>query len=236
MSSRERLGSNHHNRVSQGMSSTNGSSSRHLETTVPSASDHLHHRVSHPDVLENKIAARAAEIDRLSSDNRKLAASYLALKEDLAVADREVQGLRSHIRKTETDTEIQIRNTLEKTAKLESIVNNRDNIRRELQSAHIEAHRLTRECEEIASKVKPAVKELKKVCINSEGVEESNEELERLKEEHKRLRKEFDEEKRGNVEKLEQLLEMERNIVAAVKAIEKLRSEIAAARSRIVEN
>lgn len=45
-------------------------------------------------------------------------------------------------------------------------------------------------------------------------------------------REEFDAEKSGNVEKLEQLKEMESNIIGAVKAIEKLRSEIATARSR----
>ncbi|XP_013630228.1 PREDICTED: protein FLX-like 4 [Brassica oleracea var. oleracea] len=227
MSSRERLGSSKQH-YSRGMSTSGSSSSRHHET-ISSASDH---RVSHSDVLENKIAARAAEIDRLSSDNRKLAASYVALKEDLSLADREVQGLRAHIVKTETDGEIQIRGALEKIAKLEGIVNNRDNIRRELQSAHIEAHTLAREREELAAQVKAAVKELKKVCLESEGLESSVQELERLKEEHQRLREEFDAEKSGNVEKLEQLKEMESNIIGSVKAIEKLRSEIATARSR----
>ncbi|CAH8353998.1 unnamed protein product [Eruca vesicaria subsp. sativa] len=222
MSSRER----HYNR---GISSTtSSSSSRHHHHHETSDSN----RVSHSDVLENKIAARAAEIDRLSSDNRKLAASYVALKEDLSLADREVQGLRAHIIKTETDGEIQIRGALEKIVKLEGIVNNRDNIRRELQLAHIEAHRLAREREELASQVKVAVKELKKVCLESEGLETSTQELERLKEEHQRLREEFDVEKSGNVEKLVQLKEMESNIIGAVKDIEKLRSEIAAARSR----
>ncbi|XP_010457930.1 PREDICTED: protein FLX-like 4 [Camelina sativa] len=236
MSSRERLGSKHHSRVSQGMSTSGSSLSRHHET-ISLASDPRHlrdQRMSHPDILENKIAAQAAEIDRLSSDNRKLASSYVALKEDLTVADREVQGLRAHIRKTETDTEIQIRATLEKIAKMEGMIKNRENIRREVQLAHIEAHRLAREREELASQVKLAVKELKKVCLEAEGLDASSQELERLKEEHQRLRKEFEEEKSGNVEKLEQLKEMERKIIGAVKTIEKLRSEIATARSKAV--
>ncbi|KAL0721188.1 hypothetical protein Bca4012_035787 [Brassica carinata] len=229
MSSRERLGSSKH--YNRGMSTSGSSSSSRHHETISSASDH-HRVVSHSEVLENKIAARAAEIDRLSSDNRKLAASYVALKEDLALADREVQGLRAHIVKTETDGEMQIRGALEKIAKLEGVVNNRDNIRRELQLAHIEAHRLASEREELASQVKVAVKELKKVCLEAEGLEASSQELERLREEHQRLREEFDAEKSGNVEKLEQLKEMESNIIGAVKAIEKLRSEIATARSR----
>ncbi|CAE6253926.1 unnamed protein product [Arabidopsis arenosa] len=237
MSSRERLGSKHHSRVSQGMS-TSGSSSRHHET-ISSASDPRHirdHQISLSDILENKIAVQAAEIDRLSSDNRKLASSYVALKEDLTVADREAQGLRAHIRKTETDYEIQIRATLEKIAKMEGMVKNRENIRREVQLAHIEAHRLAREREELASQVKLVIKDLKKVCLEAESLEASSQELERLKEEHQRLRKEFDEEKSGNVEKLGQLKEMERKIIGAVKAIEKLRSEIATARNKAVEN
>ncbi|KAL1203832.1 Protein FLX-like 4 [Cardamine amara subsp. amara] len=237
MSSRERLGSKHHSRVSQGMS-TSGSSSRHHET-ISSTSDHRHqrdHKISLPDILENKIAAQAADIDQLSSDNRKLASSYVALKEDLTVADREVQGLRAHIIKTETDSEIQIRATLEKIAKMESMVKNRENIRREVQLAHIEAHRLAREREELASQVKLALKELKKVCLEAESLEASSQELEGLKEEHQRLRKEFEEEKSGNVEKVGQLKEMERKIIGAVKTIEKLRSEIATARNRAVEN
>ncbi|XP_010444027.1 PREDICTED: protein FLX-like 4 [Camelina sativa] len=236
MSSRERIGSKHHSRVSQGMSTSGSSLSRHHET-ISSALDPRHlrdQRMSLPEILENKIAAQAAEIDRLSSDNRKLASSYVALKEDLTVADREVQGLRPHIRKTETDTEIQIRATLEKIAKMEGMIKNRENIRREVQLAHIEAHRLAREREELASQVKLVVKELKKVCLEAEGLDASSQELERLKEEHQRLRKDFEEEKSGNVEKLEQLKEMERKIIGAVKTIEKLRSEIATARSKAV--
>ncbi|CAL9244535.1 unnamed protein product [Arabidopsis halleri] len=238
MSSRERLGSSkHHSRVSQGMS-TSGSSSRHHETiSLTSDPRHLRdHQISLSDILENKIAVQAAEIDRLSSDNRKLASSYVALKEDLTVADREAQGLRAHIRKTETDCEIQIRATLEKIAKMEGMVKNRENIRREVQLAHIEAHRLAREREELASQVKLVIKDLKKVCLEAESLEASSQELERLKEEHQRLRKEFEEEKSGNVEKLGQLKEMERKIIGAVKAIEKLRSEIATARNKAVEN
>ncbi|KAG7538840.1 hypothetical protein ISN44_As13g025600 [Arabidopsis suecica] len=189
MSSRERLGSKHHSRVSQGMS-TSGSSSRHHET-ISSALDPRHirdHQISLSDILENKIAVQAAEIDRLSSDNRKLASSYVSLKEDLTVADREAQGLRAHIRKTETDYEIQIRATLEKIAKMEGMVKNRENIRREVQLAHIEAHRLAREREELASQVKLVIKDLKKVCLEAESLEASSQELERLKEEHQRLR------------------------------------------------
>ncbi|KAL9284253.1 Protein FLX-like 4 [Arabidopsis thaliana] len=238
MSSRERIGSNHHSRVSQGMSTSGSSSSRHHDT-ISSTSDPRHlrdHQISLSDILENKIAVQAAEIDRLSNDNRKLASSYVALKEDLTVADREVQGLRAHIRKTETDHEIQIRSTLEKIAKMEGMVKNRENIRREVQSAHIEAHRLAREREELASKVKLGMKDLKKVCLEAESLEASSQELERLKEEHQRLRKEFEEEKSGNVEKLAQLKEMERKIIGAVKAIEKLRSEISTARNKAVEN
>lgn len=49
-------------------------------------------------------------------------------------------------------------------------------------------------------------------------------------------REKFEEEKSGNVEKVGQLKEMERNIIGAVKEIEKLRSEIATARSRAIED
>ncbi|XP_010536958.1 PREDICTED: protein FLX-like 4 isoform X3 [Tarenaya hassleriana] len=209
-SSRDRLPAKHHGRSVQGTS-----------TGVM-----RQQRASHPELLENKIASQAAEIDQLSVDNRKLAASHVVLRDDLITAEHEVQGLRAHIRGIETESDIQVRVTLEKISKMEAVVKNGENIRRELQLAHLEAQRLLREREELVSRVHSASEELKKRRSDASCLKELGDELESLKDEHLRLRERFEKGKGVNVEQVSELRAMEDDIIRAVKEIESLRSDI----------
>ncbi|XP_038992895.1 protein FLX-like 4 [Hibiscus syriacus] len=62
-----------------------------------------------PELLENKIASQAAELEQLAVDNHRLVARHVALKEDLVAVRHEAQKLKEHIRSIQNESDIQIR-------------------------------------------------------------------------------------------------------------------------------
>ena len=61
------------------------------------------------EVIENKVASQAAEIERLVGNNHRLAATHVALREDLIATRREAQKLKEHIKSIQSESDIQIR-------------------------------------------------------------------------------------------------------------------------------
>ena len=92
-----------------------------------------------PELLENKIASQAAKIERLAGDNHRLAATHVALREDLVAARHEAQKLKEHIRSIQTESDIQIRVLQEKITKMETDIRVGESVKKEFQQAHIEA-------------------------------------------------------------------------------------------------
>ncbi|KAI3444084.1 hypothetical protein Pfo_000749 [Paulownia fortunei] len=186
-----------------------------------------HHPMERPPVLfENKLVSQAAEIERLARDNHTLAASHLALRQDLVTAKREAEKLREHIRSIQTEGDIQIRILLDKIAKMEADIRAGDNIKKELQEAHIEARNLVTARLELTAKIQQATKELENYRMNVKKLPEMHAELDSLRQEHQRLRKTFEYEKGVNIEKVEQMKILEKDLIGMAGEVERLRAEV----------
>lgn len=149
---------------------------------------HHHLEPLPPELLENRLASQAAEIEHLTADNRKLAASYLALRQDLAAAKEEAEKIREHMRSIQNEGDIQIRILLDKIAKRDADTGAVDTIKKELQAAHAEARSLMTAKLELSVKLEQAKKELDRSCENVERNPEMRKELDSLRQEHQRLR------------------------------------------------
>lgn len=145
-------------------------------------------RVAAPDLLENKIASQAAEIEQLVEDNRRLAAMHIALRQDLVAAQKEVERLKAHIRSIHTESDIQIRVLLDKTAKLESEIRAGENVKEDLKQAHIQAQSLVKSGQELTTEIQKASQELQKVRADVKSLPDLHTELDSLRHEYKRLR------------------------------------------------
>ncbi|XP_042495200.1 protein FLX-like 4 isoform X2 [Macadamia integrifolia] len=179
-----------------------------------------------PELLENKVAIQAEEIDRLVRENQRLAGTHVALKEERLAAQQEMQRLQAHIGSIQTESDIQIRVLLEKISKMEAEVRASESLKTELQQAHLEAQSLIVARKELNAQIQHATQELQKTLSEVKELPEMHAELDGLREEHQRLRATFEYEKGLNIEKVEQMQAMERNLVSIAREVEKLRAEV----------
>ncbi|KDP38754.1 hypothetical protein JCGZ_04107 [Jatropha curcas] len=186
-----------------------------------------------PDLLENKIASQAAEIEQLAGDNHKLATSHVALRQDLVVVQQEVERLKAHIRSIQTESDIQIRVILDKTTKMESEIRAGESVKKDLRQAHMEAQSLVKARQELTTQIQQATQELQKVRADVKSLPDLEAELDNLKHEYRRLRATFEYEKGLNIEKVEVLQAMEQNLIGMAREVEKLHAEVLNAEKRV---
>ncbi|KAL6520683.1 hypothetical protein OROMI_032243 [Orobanche minor] len=186
-----------------------------------------------PVLLENKLESQSAEIERLARDNRTLASSHLALRQDLLSAKREAEKVKDHIGSIQNEGDIEIRILLDKIAKMESDIRDAENIKRELQEARVEARDLMTERLELTSKIQQATLELENSHANVKKLPEMHAQLDSLMQEHDKLRKTFEYEKGLNIEKVEQMKILEKELIGKVEEVERLRAEVLNAEKRV---
>ncbi|CAI9761045.1 unnamed protein product [Fraxinus pennsylvanica] len=179
-----------------------------------------------PAFLENKFVSQAAELETLSADYQKLTSAHMALRQDLVAAQQEVDKLREHIRSTQTEGDIQIRILLDKIAKWEADIRAGERVKKDLQQAHLEARSLVTAKQELTGQILKATQDLDKAHDDLKKLPEMNAELDSLRQEHQRLRKTFEYEKGLNVEKVEQMKVMEKDLVGMAEEVERLHAEV----------
>ncbi|XAR51237.1 hypothetical protein NMG60_11005803 [Bertholletia excelsa] len=182
--------------------------------------------------LETKVAVQMEEIERLAGENHRLAATHVALRQELVAAEHEIQRLRAHMRSIETESDIQIRVLLDKIAKMEVDIRAGESIRKDLQQAHKEAQNLVAARQELTAQIQEAGKELEHAQADLKKLPEMHAELDSLRQEHQRLRTTFEYEKSLNIEKVEQMQAMEKNLVGMAREMEQLRAEVLNAEKR----
>lgn len=185
-----------------------------------------------PELMESKIAAQVAEMERLTRENRRLAGTHVSLRQDLVATQQEMQRLEAHIGSIQTESDIQIRMLLEKIKKMEADARAGESMKIDLQQAHKEAQSLVATREELASEIQQATQELQKAHAEFEQLPELHAELNKLRQEHQRLRAAFEYEKSWNTEKVEQLHTKEKNLISLAREVEKLRTEVMTAEKR----
>ncbi|XP_028773631.1 protein FLX-like 4 [Neltuma alba] len=157
-------------------------------TGVSSSAGHPSLEALPRQMLGDEIASQEEEIKRLVGDNRRLASTHVALREELVAAQQEVHKLRAHIRSIQTESDIQIRVLLDKIAKMERDVRASENVKKELKLAHLEAQSLVATRQELKSQIERATQELKKVRGDVKSLPDLQDELDSLVQEHHRLR------------------------------------------------
>lgn len=185
-----------------------------------------------PELLDNKLAVQEAEIERLAGDNHRLASTHVALRHDLVASQQDIQRLRAHIRSIQTEADIRIRVLLEKIAKMEAELSAGESIKKDLQQAHIEAQGLLKTNQELNGRIQQANQELENARADIKRLPEMLSELESMKEEHQRLRTTFEYEKGWNIEKVEKMKVMEKDLVGMSRELENLRAQVANAERR----
>lgn len=184
------------------------------------------------ELLENKIAVQAAEIEQLAGDNHRLANTHVTLRRELVGAQQEVQRFKAHIGSIQTESDIQIRVLLDKIAKMEADIRAGESVKKDLQKALMEAQSLVAARQELTAQIQKASQELQKARIDVKNLPDMHAELDSLRQEHQRLRATFEYEKGINIEQVEQMKAMEKNLIGMAREVEKLRAEVINAEKR----
>ncbi|KAG5093033.1 hypothetical protein JHK82_051811 [Glycine max] len=179
-----------------------------------------------PQVMEQKLASQHAEMQRLSTENQRLAATHSVLRQELAAAQHEMQMLHGHVVALKGEREQQIRAQMEKIAKMESEAQGSESVKMELQQARGEAQNLVVSRDELVSKAQHLTQELQRVHADAVQIPALISEFECLRQEYQHCRATFDYEKNLYNDHLESLQVMEKNYVSMSREVEKLRAEL----------
>ncbi|KAJ0591903.1 putative WH2 domain-containing protein [Helianthus annuus] len=187
-----------------------------------------HHSIDphHSEHGDSKLSAQPTELERLASDNQRLATTHVALRQELVATTQDIQKLKAHIGTIQTESDIQIRSLLDKISKMEVDLQAGENVKKELQRAHTEARALVITRQELLGQIEKSGQELKKIRADVEKLPDLQIELDGLKQEHQKLRLIFEHQKRLNVDKVAQLEVMDKELVGMAREVERLRAEI----------
>jgi uncharacterized coiled-coil DUF342 family protein len=141
-----------------------------------------------PQVMEQKLASQHAEMQRLATENQRLAATHGVLRQELAAAQHELQVMHSHIGALKAEREQQMRAALDKIAKMEAELKGAESVKLELQQARGEAQNLVVSRDELVSKAHHLTQELQRVHADVVQIPALISELDSLRQEYQHCR------------------------------------------------
>ncbi|KAK9122211.1 hypothetical protein Syun_019828 [Stephania yunnanensis] len=177
-------------------------------------------------LLEKKVVVQEAEMECLTRENQRLAATHVTWRQELVAMQQEMQSLQARIGSIETESGIQIRILLEKIAKMEDDIRAGESVKKDLLEARKEVQSLIEARQDLSTQIQLSTQDLQKAHADVKQLPELQAELNNLEQEHQRLRVAFEYEKSLNMEQVEQLHVMEKNLLSMAREVEKLHAEV----------
>ncbi|KAI3799101.1 hypothetical protein L1987_34391 [Smallanthus sonchifolius] len=181
---------------------------------------------SHPEIMEQKLAAQHVEMQKLATENQRFAATHGTLRQDLAAIQHELQMLHNHVGAIKSEREQQIMGLLDKIGKMEANLQGAEPLKLELQKARTDTQSLLAAREELFSRVKQLTEDNQRAHMDLQQVPALMSELESLRQEYHHSRATYEYEKKLYNEHLESLQVMEKNYMTMASEVEKLRAEL----------
>ena len=159
-----------------------------------------HHRLSHSSsvgassrahqaiLLEDRISAQRREIQTLLSDNQHLAATHVALKQELASAEQELRHLSATAAKVKAERDAEVREVYEKSLKMDAEVRAMDAMMAELVQIRADIQRLSAVKKELNSELQAIRDDLTKASSESQPLPSIKAEIDRMHHEIQRGR------------------------------------------------
>lgn len=183
-------------------------------------------------IIEDRLAAQHQEIQGLLGDNQRLAATHVALKQELEAAQHELQRI-AHFRDSlRADTEARLRELYDKSAHFEAELRGAEAARAELLQVHTDVKELTSVRQDLSGQVQAMTQDLARMSADAKRLPALRADVEAMKQELQCARAAIEYEKKGFAENYEHGQMMEKKLVAMAREMEKLRAEIANAEKR----
>ncbi|CAI5458081.1 unnamed protein product [Closterium sp. Yama58-4] len=199
--------------------------------------------------LEVKLAAQQGDIQQLLMENQRLAATHVALRQELAAAQGEIQRLKSAV----GEKDQVVRGLMDTKAKLEADLRGADTLRQELQAARQELQGTRGEIQALtqqqqqqqlqqqgaqlqqqqakiqqqAAQIGQMNQDLNRMHADVQLLPKLRQEIDGLTQELALARQAVEYEKKANMDLVEQRAAMEKNLIASARDVERLKAQIA---------
>lgn len=183
----------------------------------------------HPALIEER---QHREIQSLLLDNQRLAATHVALKQELAAAQQELRHMSSTAGNVKAERDVQVREVYERSLKMEAEVRLIDGLGAELAQVRGDVQKLSSDNKELSAKLQGIEGDLVKARSELQLLMPIKAEIEAMHQEIQRGRAAIEYEKKVRAINLEQSQSMEQNMVSMAREIEKLQAELANAEKR----
>eukprot|EP00249_Psilotum_nudum_P021773 c28238_g1_i6 orf=237-1130(+) len=177
-------------------------------------------------LVEQKLATQHAEIQRLLTENQRLAATHVALRQELATVQQELHRLQQVLGVAQAEKEQQWRGLIEKNSKLEADLRSTESLKAELQKFQTEAQNLALHRQELSAQAQQLSQDLLRARTDAQQIPIMQSDIESLQQEIHRARTAFEFEKKANADLLDQRQVLEKNLVSLAREVEKLRAEL----------
>eukprot|EP00249_Psilotum_nudum_P021772 c28238_g1_i5 orf=237-1121(+) len=177
-------------------------------------------------IVEQKLATQHAEIQRLLTENQRLAATHVALRQELATVQQELQRLQQVLSVAQAEKEQQLRGLIEKNSKLEADLRSTESLKGDLQKFQADAQNLALHRQELNAQVQQLSQDLLRARTDAQQIPIMQSDIESLQQEIHRARTAFEFEKKANTDLLDQRQVLEKNLVSLAREVEKLRAEL----------
>ncbi|KAK4767328.1 hypothetical protein SAY86_015078 [Trapa natans] len=144
--------------------------------------------LSPPEIMEQKVATQHGEMQRLATENQRLADTHGTLRKELATAQHELQVLHAQIGVVKSEREQYMRGLMEKIAKMEAELKSAEQVKLELNQAREEAQKLVAVKQELLAKVQHLNQDLQRAHIDVQQIPALMSEFENLRQEYHQCR------------------------------------------------
>ncbi|CAL1368779.1 unnamed protein product [Linum trigynum] len=206
---------------------------RRLRDRLPvsvASSDRRHAHASI--ILEDRIAIQHHEIQSLLIEKDRLAATHVALKQELALAQQDLRHLAAAAVEVKAERDGQVRQVLERSLKLDAELRATDAMTAELVQVRGDVHTLATQREELVRELEAINRDLMKAREDADFAPGIRSEIQKLRQEIQKGRAAIDYEKKTRSSNLEHGKAMDRNRVLLAEEIDRLCAELVKAEKR----
>ncbi|KAH9605293.1 hypothetical protein KSS87_009175 [Heliosperma pusillum] len=179
-----------------------------------------------PEIMEQKLASQHMEMERLATENQRLAATHGTLRQQLAAAQQELQMLESQFQGAKSERDQQMRALLDRMSKMEIELQSADRLKLDLQQAKSEAQSLVEVRQELISKVQQVTDELRRAHVDVQQIPLLMSELNHLRQEFHQCRATYEHERKVYGDHLESLQVMDKEYRRMGDEVTRLRAEL----------
>ncbi|KAI3732770.1 hypothetical protein L1987_63978 [Smallanthus sonchifolius] len=183
-------------------------------------------------LVDDRTAVHHREIQSLLVDNQRLAATHVALKQELSVALQDVRHLSTAAGKIKAERAAEVSQVFEKAVKLEGEVRLVDELRADLVQVRGDVQKLSSENKEFSEKLDKILGDLTKERSKGHQFSMIKAEIEVMHNEIQRGRAAVEYEKKVCAANIEQSQAMEKSRISMAREIEKLQVDLANANKK----